>query len=194
MTAIAPTRLFPLLIALLLAVLSYALERAVREEPGGPEPRRHDPDYIVDRFIVTAYGVDGVLESRVTAEKMIHYPDDGMTDVIALRGMLSKPNSPRYRVRADRAEVAEDGEEVFLYDHVVLIREADGARPEARLETDFLQFVGGPDIVRSDDEVRLQDGGNWLVGRGMEYHHDSGQFYLRDRVRGQFEARERKRG
>jgi len=194
MSAIAPTRLFPLLIALLLAVLSYALERAVREGPAGPEPRRHDPDYVVDRFIVTSYGVDGVLESRVTAEKMIHYPDDGMTDVVALRAMLSKPNSPRYRVRADRAAVAEDGEEVFLYDHVVLIREADAARPEARLETDFLQFVGGPDIVRSDDEVRLQDGGSWLVGRGMQYHHDSGRFYLRDRVRGRFEARERKPG
>jgi len=194
MTAIAPTRLFPLLVALLLAVLSYALERAVREGPAGPEPRRHDPDYIVDRFIVTSYGVDGAVESRVTAEKMVHYPDDGMTDVIALQGMLSKPNAPRYRVRADRAVVAEDGEEVFLYDHVVMIREADAVRPEARLETDFLQFEGGPDIVRSDHEVRLQDGENQLVGRGMEYHHETGQFYLRDRVRGRFEPRERKRG
>jgi lipopolysaccharide export system protein LptC len=194
MMVIGPTRLFPLLIALLLAVLSYALERAVREGPSGAEPRRHDPDYIVDRFTVTSYGADGTLESRVTAEKMNHYPDDGMTDVIALRGMLSKPNSPRYRVSADRAAVAEDGEEVFLFDHVVMIREADATRPEARLETDFLHFVGGPDIVHSDHEVRLQDGDNQLAGRGMEYHRDSGQFYLRDRVRGRFMPRERKPG
>jgi len=188
---VAPTRLFPLLVALVLAVLSYALERAVREGPLGPEPRRHDPDYIVDVFVMTAYGTDGSVESRITADRITHFPDDGTTDVVAPRLVFSKPGSPRYRGRAQRGSVADDGEEVFLYDDVVLIREADAQRPEARLETDFLHIVGGPAIARSDREVRLRDGASKLSGRGMEYHHETGRFLLRTEVRGQFEPRTR---
>ena len=183
---IAPTRVFPLLIALVLAVLTYALERAVRESPVGPEPRRHDPDYIVDRFALTSYGADGSVESRATAEKIVHYPDDGTTDVTAPRALLSRPGRPRYRARAERGSIADDGEEGFLFGDVVMIREADANRPEARLETDFLHVVIGPAIARSDLEVRLQQGSRQLAGRGMEYHHDKGLFILREQVRGRF--------
>ncbi|MDX1375782.1 MAG: LPS export ABC transporter periplasmic protein LptC [Burkholderiales bacterium] len=187
--SVAPTRLFPLLVALVLAVLTYALERAVREGPLGPEPRRHDPDYIVDRLVLTAYAADGSVESRVTADRIVHYPDDGTTDVTEPRALLAEPGKPRYRVRAARGSVADDGEEVFLYDDVVMIREADAARGEARLETDFLHIVGGPAIARSALEVRLKDGAHRLAGRGMEYHHDAGLLLLRDEVRGRFETR-----
>jgi lipopolysaccharide export system protein LptC len=190
---IAPTRLFPLLVALVLAVLSYALERAVREGPLGPEPRRHDPDYIVDRLVLTTYAADGAVESRVTADKIVHYPDDGTSDVSEPRVLLSKPDSPRYRARAERGSVADDGEEVFLHGNVVMIREPDAERTQARLETDFLHIVGGPAIARSELEVRLQEGTRQLAGRGMEYHHDRGLFILREQVRGRFETRGQER-
>src|SRR5688500_18410955 len=41
------TRLFPLGLMLALALLTFYLERAVREEESQPARRRHDPDYIV---------------------------------------------------------------------------------------------------------------------------------------------------
>jgi len=194
MTAIAPTRVFPLLVALVLAVLSYALERAVREGPPGPEARRHDPDYIVERFELTSYGPDGSVTTRFTAEKMLHYPDDGTADIVAPRAVVSKPGKPRFRASADRAAVADDGEEAFFYDNVVLVREPDATRPEARLETDFLHLVGGADLALSDRAVRMQDGASTLAGRGMEYHRDTGEFYLRERVRGSLAPRKGARG
>lgn len=184
MTAIAPTRVFPLLVALALAVLSYALERAVREGPPGPEARRHDPDYIVERFELTSYGPDGSVTTRFTAEKMLHYPDDGTADILVPRAVVSKPGKPRHRASADRAAVADDGEEAFFYGNVVLVREPDATRPEARLETEFLHLVGGDDLALSDRAVHMQDGASTLAGRGMEYHRDTGEFYLRERVRG----------
>lgn len=188
MTAVAPTRLFPLLVALVLAVLSYALERAVREGPLRPEPRRHDADYIVERLVRTAYTSEGAVESRISADKVTHYPDDGTTEVSEPRITLSQPGRPRYLGRAERASVADDGEEVFLYGNVVVIREPDAERKEARLTTEFLHVLGGPAIARSDLEVRLREGNRQLSGRGMEYHHDRGLFLLRDEVRGRFES------
>jgi len=194
MTAIAPTRVFPLLVAFALAVLSYALERAVREGPPGPEARRHDPDYIVERFELNSYGPDGSVATRFTAEKMLHYPDDGTADIVAPRAVVSKPGKPRFRASADRAAVADDGEEAFFYGNVVLVREPDATRPEARLETEFLHLVGGDDLALSDRAVRMQDGASTLAGRGMEYHRDTGEFYLRERVRGSLAPRKGARG
>ena len=185
---IGSTRLFPLLVAFVLAVLTFLLERAVREPPAGPEPRRHDPDYIVERFVLTSYGADGAVEGRVSAAKMTHFPDDGSTEVIAPRLSISKPGRPRYQGSAARATVADDGEEIFLYQDVVLIREADATRPEGRAETEFLHVVGGSALARTDRRVRLRDGDRTLIGRGMEYHHESGRFVLRHDVRGTFEG------
>jgi lipopolysaccharide export system protein LptC len=194
MTAIAPTRLFPMLVALALAIVSYALERAVREGPTSPEPRRHDPDYIVEQFVLTSYGTDGAIATRFTAEKMSHYPDDGTAEIIAPRAQVSKPHGPRYRGQSDRAVVADDGEEAFFYGNVQLVREADAKRAEARLETQFLHLIGGDDIAQSDREVRMQDGASTLAGRGMEYHRDTGEFHLREHVRGSFAPRTRTPG
>ena len=74
---LSATRLFPLLLMLALAGLTFWLELMVRDEEGmHRSPRRHDPDYIVDRLMHTRFNAQGVPESMLAAEKMLHYPDD----------------------------------------------------------------------------------------------------------------------
>ena len=58
------TRLFPLVLMLALALLTFYLERAVREEEPHTPLRRHDPDYMVSNFLTTTYNRDGVAEAR----------------------------------------------------------------------------------------------------------------------------------
>ena len=50
---LSSTRLFPLVLMLALALVTFWLERTVREEPAHPSLRRHDPDYLVEQFVVT---------------------------------------------------------------------------------------------------------------------------------------------
>ena len=55
------TRMFPLLLMLALALLTFWLEQTVREEQGvHPSLRRHDADYFAEKMLVTRYGVDYV--------------------------------------------------------------------------------------------------------------------------------------
>ena len=72
-------RMFPLALMLALALLTFWLERTVREEQPHPSMRRHDPDYLVEQFVLTKYNAAGILESTLTAAKMVHYPDDDST-------------------------------------------------------------------------------------------------------------------
>ena len=129
---LSATRLFPLLLMLALAGLTFWLERTVREEEGvHPSLRRHDPDYIVDNLTHTRFNAQGVAESTLAAAKMLHYPDDDSTDLVAPRLVQTKPNEPRMTVTADRGALSQDGEEV-----VPLRQRAGGARGRRRTARD----------------------------------------------------------
>jgi lipopolysaccharide export system protein LptC len=189
---LSATRLFPLLLMLALAGLTFWLELVVREEEGmRAPPRRHDPDYIVDRLMHTRFSGQGVAESMLAAEKMLHYPDDDSTDLVGPRLVQTKANQPRVTVTADRATLSQDGEELFLYDNVLVVREAGAGQPETRMRTSFLQVARAQSVLRTDRDVVITEVDRVLSGRGMEYNNDSGQFYLRERVRGSYRPAKR---
>ena len=184
---LAAARLFPLTLMLALALLTFWLERAVREEESHPSLRRHDPDYIVENFRVVNYGPDGAVESSLTARKMLHYPDDDSTELVLPGLVETRPGKPRTEVSAQRGTLSQNGEEMFLYDNVLLRREATDARSEVRIETSVLHFVGSRSLVRSESDVRITEARQVISGRGLEYDMDAGRMALREQVRGSFE-------
>jgi lipopolysaccharide export system protein LptC len=184
------TRLFPLGLMFALALLTFYLERTVREEESPTAVRRHDPDYYVVNFTTTTYNATGAAESSMAAEKMVHYQDDDTTELFAPRVMQSKPNEPRYTVRADRGQLSRDGDEVFLYGDVVLVREASEHGPEARMTTEFLHVLRDRSLVRTDKAVKIVEGSRSLQGRGMEYNNVSRELLLRHDVTARFHSLE----
>jgi lipopolysaccharide export system protein LptC len=189
---LSTTRMFPLLLMLALAGLTFWLERTVREEEGiHPSLRRHDPDYVVDNLMHTRFNELGLVDSTLAAAKMIHYPDDDSTDLVAPRVVRTKPNEPRVTVTADRGTLSQDGEEVFLYDNVLVVRDAGPDRYETRMRTTFMHVVNSHSVLRTDRDVVITEGERVLSGRGMEYHNDTKELFLRERVRGRFEPRKK---
>jgi lipopolysaccharide export system protein LptC len=174
---------------LALALLTFYLERAVREDETPTAARRHDPDYYVVNFTTTTYNPDGAAETRMSAERMVHYPDDDTTELTAPRVVQTKPDQPKVTVRADRGKLSRDGEDIFLYDNVVLEREGGAGHTAAKLTTDYLQVVRDRSLVRTDREVKIEEEARSLYGRGMEYNNETRHFTLNDDVRGRFEAR-----
>jgi lipopolysaccharide export system protein LptC len=186
---ISTTRLFPLALMLSLAGLTFWLDHQVSVEQGThPSLRRHDPDYLVDNFTTTTYNREGKVETVLSAAKMQHYPDDDSTELTAPRVLQARPAQPRYTARADRGRVSREGDEIFLYDNVVLVREADATRPEARMSTSFLHILRDRNLVRTDREVLFEEPGRSLKGRGMEYFNATRELVLHADVQGSFES------
>jgi len=183
------TRLFPLSLMLALAALTFYLDRTVNEEDSHPSLRRHDPDYLVVNFTTTTYNRDGAAESMLSAERMVHFPDDDTTELTSPRVVQTKPDQPKMIVRADRGKLSRDGEDIYLYDNVVLEREAGAGQGAARLTTEYLQVVRDRSLVRTDREVNITEDTRALSGRGMEYSNDTRHFTLNADVRGRFEAK-----
>ena len=182
------TRLFPLGLMLALALLTFYLERTVREDDSPPALRRHDPDYLVTNVTTTTYNRAGAAETIMSAAQMVHYPDDDTTELFSPRVVQAKPNEPRLTMRAERGQLSRDGDEIFLYGSVLLVREATPEKPEGRMTTEFLHILRDRSLVRSDRPVKFVEGGRSLTGRGMEYNNESRELLLRHDVQARFEA------
>ena len=181
--------MLPLALALALALLTLYLERAVREEDKHPALRRHDPDYIVEKFRVTTYDRDGQAQSMLSADKMLHFPDDDTTELTAPRIVQTRSGQSALTLTADRGTLSGDGEELFLYDNVLLVRAAASGQPEARMQTSFLHVVRERSLVRTDREVAFTEGSRFLQGKGMQYDNETRRLELLEDVRGRFETK-----
>ena len=96
------TRIFPIALMLSLALLTFYLERTVRDDESPAPLRRHDPDYIVTNFTTTTYTGEGAVETVMSAQRMVHYPDDDTTELFVPCMVYAKPEQPRFSVRAAR--------------------------------------------------------------------------------------------
>jgi lipopolysaccharide export system protein LptC len=183
------SNLFPLLLMLALAVLSFWLERAVQPpEYDKSGNTRHDPDFIADDFGITKMNGAGKPEYTVSAERMLHYPDDDSTAVEMPRMVQRRDQAPAIVIRADRGRISKGGEETNFYGNVVVIREAGKDEKELRVQTEYLQVFPERDIARTDRPVIITEGGSRLTGVGMEVNNKTRQFQLQSQVRGSFDA------
>jgi len=184
-----PSNLFPLLLILVLALASVWLERAVQApEHDKSGKSRHDPDFIAEDFGITKLSATGKPEYSLSAARMLHYPDDESTDIVAPHLVQRHDDDAPIVIRADRGLLSKNGDEASFFGNVVVVREAGGGRSELRVQTEYLQIVPDRDIARTDKPVIITEGRSRLAGVGMEFNNKTRQFALLSQVRGRFDA------
>jgi lipopolysaccharide export system protein LptC len=181
--------LFPLLLILALAAASLWLERAVQApERDKSGKTRHDPDFVAEEFGITKISAAGKPEYILSAERMLHYPDDESTNIVAPRLVQRPDNAPPIVIRADSGLISKNGAETNFYGNVVVVREAGQGRSELRVQTEYLQIVPDRNLARTDKPVIISEGRSRLSGVGMEFNNKTRQFALQSQVRGTFDA------
>ena len=181
--------LFPLLLMLALAAASLWLERSIQApERDNSGKTRHDPDFVAEEFGIIKIGATGKREYTLSAERMLHYPDDESTSIVAPRLVQRPDDATPIVIRADRGLVSKNGDEASFYGNVVVVRAAGQGRSELRVQTEYLQIVPERDLARTDKPVIITEGRSRLSGVGMEFNNKTRQFALQSRVRGTFDA------
>jgi lipopolysaccharide export system protein LptC len=186
------TLLLPLALMALLAVLTLWLQYAVREGAGESRPPGHVPDAIVENFTVQNLDAAGKLQYTFSAPKMQHFADDGSGEVLYPRVVQIAAEGGNFIATANRGTINREGEEVFLYGNVLVMREATPEEPELRARTEFLHVLAGEGILRTDQTVTITDGRSTVTGVGMIVNKAKQQFTLQSQVRGTFDAPRRK--
>jgi lipopolysaccharide export system protein LptC len=176
------TSLFPLFMLLLLAALTFWLSRVIQSDaPRGP--LRHDPDYWAEGVKVLRFDINGTLQHTLTAEKLLHYPDDDTT--IVTRPHVTYHSQPPVEIAARMAYIGRDGKEADLVDEVKVTRHGakDGV-PSTTLESRTLKIFPDEEKGSTGDPVTITRGSSVMHGTGLEIDNGTGITVLRGRVSG----------
>ncbi len=173
--------IFPLVMLLLLAALTFWLNRVIEDDhPRGPQ--RHDPDYWVERFEVRRFDIEGKLQHTLVADKLLHYPDDDTTVITTPH--FTYHRQPPTEVSARMAYIGRDGKAVDLVDNVRVIRHALDASPPTLLEARTLKVFPDEERATTSDAVVITQGKSVMHGTGLDLDNRSGITVLRGRVTG----------
>jgi lipopolysaccharide export system protein LptC len=166
----------------MLAVLTFWLNRVIQgDNPRGP--LRHDPDYWVEHFEVRRFDTDGKLQHTVTAEKLLHYPDDDTT-IVTTPHITYHQRQPT-EIFARMAHIGRDGKQVDLIDDVQVIRHgAANDAPSTVLRTRTLTIFPDDENGYTNDPVVITQDNSILKGTGLELDNKTGITVLRGRVIG----------
>lgn len=177
--------LFPLLLAGLLAGMTYWLEIASRPPAGARDGKsRHDPDYIVENFMVQRFGPEGNLQHTLRASAMRHYPDDDSTIVIA-PGLTWHRRSVAHIV-AHEAHLDKEGRHVQLIGDVRMVRAGTQGNPETVLSTARLDIWPDDEIASNSAPVTIIQGRSRIDGNGLRLDNKTATFTLLGPVNGLF--------
>lgn len=185
--------LFPLALLAGLAALTFWLSYAIQLPNEDTEGKhRHDPDYFIEHFSLRKLDPQGILHYSLTAQNMLHFPDDDSTIASQPKLIYTRPNRPLLTINADRATVNSDASEVRLYDHVRIHREASADQEAMTGTAPDLLLLPDEERARTASPVHIVQGRSQLDGTGLEIDNAARTFALHSRVTGQFDSRHRK--
>ncbi len=148
--------------------------------------QRHDPDFFVENFSATTLTEQGMPRFTMSAAKMLHYPDDDSTHLETIQLASVQPDRPTLRIFALNGTLSNKGEEVFLRDHVQIIREDPDKQSDMKFTTTFLHVIPDLNIAKTDQAVTLIDGNNTVHAVGMVLDHSARTINLLNLVRSEY--------
>ena len=165
--------------------LAYKADSDIQYRPDG-----HSPDYYLETFTALTHGKDGRPDKRLTADLMLHFPDDDTTELKQPRMTLYAGESPPWMVRAEEGWVSGDGEQILLRGRVYIDREgAEGVDP-AHIVTRDLSIRPQEDYAETGEDTFLQSGSSWIESTGMQvWFTQPARVKLLADVRGRYEIR-----
>lgn len=176
----------PLLPLLLLLAATYWLNLQVQPLPPKPDnSKRHDPDFIISEFSATTLNEHGMPRFLISAQKMVHYPDDDSTHLDEPKISSFNAGRPPVHAFARQGEVSSKGDEIFLRDEVKLVRAASATQSEMIFTTAYLHVVPEQDLADTDRPITLVDAHNTLHAVGMRFDNKTRVVKLLAQVKSQ---------
>ena len=177
---------FPLMLALLLAVITFWINLTVEQQ--GPKidgSDRHDPDYTMNNFVNSQTDITGKLSFVLAASEMVHYPDDDSTVLQRPRFTQYTADKPYTRIEGLRGYVSSNGEQITLVDNVKVTRQAFAGKGEMQIVTEKLVILPKQDIAKTDAPVVITQAPNTVIratGMIFDKKHQTVQLFKRVKV------------
>lgn len=178
-------QLFPLILLSVLAAMSFWLERAVDLPEGRRDGKtRHDPDSVVEHFMVRRMNAEGELQYRLHSPYMEHYADDDSSLIKQPRLVYYRPEAPDMTLSGEQALVTEEGQKVYIWGNVVVTRTATQERLPMIARMPDLTVLPDDGTAFTKSPVEINQGPSWMKGIGMDIDNNNSTFALQSQVTG----------
>jgi len=158
---------------LLMALLAGATWWLVKIAPSGssaapPAAPATDPDYTMQRFDVQRFAPDGRVRLRLEGRELRHYPDGDRIEIDQVEMQAWSPDGRQTSATARRA-VSQGEASVVRLEGGAQLQGADSAGVAVQIDSDYLEALLEPEIVRTDQPVDINYGSNRLRAAGLSY-------------------------
>lgn len=127
-------------VLLAIAVGSWWFTRQTAPPGEVSDPKkRHDPDYIVERFDGTTMNPEGTPRYHLIAQRLTHYPDDDTAHFVEPVLVQYLPSGAQIMTRADAGVMPGSADEILMTGNVRSTRSGDRASPGGELRSDQLR-------------------------------------------------------
>jgi lipopolysaccharide export system protein LptC len=181
----------PLVFMAVLAMGSYWMVRSAPPltEPVVPRAQRHAPDYFMNGFAVKTFDATGRMRSEVLGDKVRHYPDTQWMEIDSIRIRSFDAKGTMTTATADHGLTNEDGSEVQLMGHALVVREAvtdaqNKSSPRLQYRSEFLHAFINTEQIKSHKPVELMRGKDSFTADSMNFDNVTQVLNLDGRVRG----------
>jgi lipopolysaccharide export system protein LptC len=177
----------PLAILLLLAALSFWIERMV-EIPanGGASTTQTDPEGIMENFNAMRTDAMGKPLYRLSAKKLRHYSGSKFTELESPHFIQLDAQSGDVSAMADQATVSSDGNEVDLRGNVLVERAARPGQSLMSMRSERLLVFPERNRLRSPGPVEIHDATLNMHADTMEYDAKQRILTLKGRVHARY--------
>lgn len=174
---------FPLMLAIILGGLAAWLGRisevVIEEVKLSPD----EPQYQMHAVKAKRYDEFGMLKENLVAETAWQLPDQKNVFLQSPVLQLLNQDVVQYQVVSDIARYELVSKKVFFEKNVVLDKRADSQRPEANINTDWLEVDTVSEIAKTNALVHYRYGLSQGTAQGLTYDNRTGYLDLPSRVR-----------
>lgn len=178
----------PIALLAAMAALTFWLDRVIEANTLDiVGPSRSDPDFIVHGISARALDQSGNASHVLTADKMVHYPEDDST-------LLTQPKFVTYTeaeapvtITANQGVISSKGDHVYFQDNVRVARAAYGDQSEVIMHTSFLHVIPDDHFAKTDRHVTIIDGATVVTADGLELSTQSRELKLLSNVRSTYD-------
>jgi len=177
----------PFALLLLLAGLSFWLERTVRGPENGVKTDSSDPESIIENFEAVRTDKQGRPQYRLSAHTLWHFSSDRPTELETPRFVHITQESGEMIATSHRATVSNDGKEISFLGRVNILRIASAGHPALSLDTEHLLVFPERETLRAPGPVEIRGSGLNARGSAMELDAKRRVIKLAGRVKAEYQ-------
>lgn len=178
--------------ASVLALLSWWLVKLTESEEGPSLKSRqtHSAEYFSTDYVKWEMDQTGKLKSKLIAESMTHYGDDGTTHMQKPELTLINREAPPWLIVSETGVVSADGKQIFLNGKAVVERAGVPGFTPLKIISSNLRVKPDQNYAETDDWAELLSPPNRTEGVGMQLKYGEPiHIKLFSKVRGKYELK-----